>query len=109
MIYREITEEEYSVLPNKKGLYKVNCNSGSIIWMKDKGQHRADGYSFVGSAGPMEWQVNGLLHRTDGPAIISKDAERYWSLNGLSCSKEEWFDRLTPEQRAIALANTENF
>ena len=55
------------------------------------------------------------VHRIDGPAVMRNNklkAEGFtnlWFLNGLEYSKEEWFNKLTIKQRAVALANPENF
>lgn len=41
----------------------------------------------------------GCYHREDGPAIIASNGDKYFFLEGLSLSKEEWFAKLTLEQK----------
>lgn len=45
--------------------------------------------------------VNNLeeWHREDGPAFEGFNGTIYWFLNNVECTEEEWFDRLTPEQK----------
>ena len=86
MKYEKITYKEYSKIKGRTGNYKVRSLIGTIRWVQD-----------------------GKLHRLDGPAIIYSDEEKTWAINGIIRLKEEWFELLTPEQRAVALANPENF
>ncbi len=52
-----------------------------------------------------EFVILGQLHREDGPAaILLRDSKiNYYFLNGVKLTKEVWFDKLTPEQRAEVL------
>jgi hypothetical protein len=46
------------------------------------------------------WQ----LHRIDGPAIETTDGKKYWWRYGVWFrNKEEFFDSLTEEEKAVAL------
>jgi len=96
--------------------------NGDEVWYKNGEIHRDHGPAIVRSTGSKVWYKNGKLHRTDGPAkiLVNRNknrkiklrrliAKKAWHLFGKEYSKEEWFEQLTPEQLAIALANQENF
>ncbi len=55
------------------------------------------------------WFIDGKLHRKDGPAIEYYNGTKSWWLNGYSYSQEEWFERLTPEQKEKAIWNMDNW
>ncbi len=55
------------------------------------------------------WYINGLYHRDDGPAIMWSDGSKLWFLNNEGYSQEEWFDKLTPEQKEKVLWNMDNW
>ena len=95
----------------------VIFGGGSKYWWKNGKLHRIDGPAGITEYGTKYWYRNDKLHRIDGPAIIPSKycafisglKECVWSLDGKEYSKEKWFEQLTPEQKAIALANPENF
>lgn len=86
MEYKEITNKEYGKLKDKSGNYKVLSATGATRWVQDK-----------------------KLHRIDGPAVVFSNGVKAWFINGNVRLKEEWFEQLTKEQLAKALANPENF
>jgi hypothetical protein len=49
--------------------------------------------------------LNGRLHREDGPAIEYMDGEKHWYLNGINYSQEEWFEKLSAEDKLEAIWN----
>ena len=114
MIYKEITPERYRMLSDRSGAYRVRYEFGNLSWYVDGKCHRDDGPArirshFLDDGSTKEWYQNGKRHRADGPALIKSSGKTCWYLNGTRYSKEEWFSKLTPEQLAIALGNTENF
>ena len=129
MHYEEITYEEYENLKDKTGAFHFHTPTGGELWHLDGKPHRVDGPAVICSNTSEAWYLNGLIHRTDGPAVIFREewlrpsrrlsltgdvlnfnSKGYkWFLGGEEYQKEEWFNRLTQEQLAIALSNTENF
>ncbi len=55
------------------------------------------------------WYVNGKKHRDDGPAVEYPNGHKFWWLDGKSYSQEEWFDRLTSEQKEKAVWNMDQW
>ncbi len=56
------------------------------------------------------WLLKGCFHRIDGPAIIGLGGYQEWFVRGRSCnSQEEWFERLTAEEKEIAVWNMNNW
>jgi hypothetical protein len=51
------------------------------------------------------WYLKGKLHRIDGPAIELKNGDKRWYLNGIEYSQEEWFERLSEEDKLKAIWN----
>jgi hypothetical protein len=51
------------------------------------------------------WFLKGKLHRIDGPAIEFKNGDKSWYLNGIEYSQEEWFERLSEEDKEKAVWN----
>jgi hypothetical protein len=51
------------------------------------------------------WYLNGLYHRVDGPAIEHSNGDKFWYLNGVEYSQEEWFERLSEEDKLKAIWN----
>ena len=110
MTYKEITYAEYERLQDKSGAYEVFSDHYlGLSWYLNGELHRIEGPAIIWAGGWYEWHKNGKHHRTDGPAIKIANGEIAWALDGVEYSKEEWFLLLTPEQRAIALSNPENF
>jgi hypothetical protein len=62
-------------------------------------------FPVVGVLGYKTWRNEaGQLHRVDGPAIERPDGEKDWFRYGVWYeSKEELFNSLTEEERAVAL------
>ena len=87
----------------------IISEEGQEAWFKDGEPHRINGPAVTLKGGTRSWFQNGHLHRLDGPAILTISGYEDWRLNGTKYSKEEWFEQLTKEQLAVALANPENF
>jgi hypothetical protein len=110
----------------------VETNDGSRHWYSNGRKHREDGPAIENINGSKAWWVNGKLHRVDGPAIEYADGDEHWYLNGLrhrsdgpasqyhhddgSCDyewwlnginyfQEEWFERLSDEDKEKAIWN----
>jgi hypothetical protein len=79
--------------------------NGDKYWYLNGLWHREDGPAIEWSNGGKEWWVNGMLHRLDGPAIEYKNGDKYWFLNGTQSSQEEWFERLSAEDKLNAIWN----
>ena len=108
MIYQKITADKYDRLQDKSGAYNVRSYCGAREWYLDGKLHREGGHAAINSDYYQIWYKEGKRHRADGPAYYIFDKGDYY-LNGINYSKEEWFSKLTPEQRAVALSNQENF
>ncbi len=82
----------------------------NYLWLVNRKLHRDDGPAKEWADGSKEWYLNGKLHRDDGPAAIYSDGKKYWFLNDeYYSSQEEWFDKLTSEQKEKALWNMDNW
>jgi hypothetical protein len=55
--------------------------------------------------GDKEWFLNGQRHRTEGPASERINGKKEWCLEGINYSQEEWFDRLSDEDKLKAIWN----
>jgi hypothetical protein len=51
------------------------------------------------------WYLNGKLHREDGPAVEYIDGSKSWYLMGIRHTQEEWFERLSEEDKLEAIWN----
>jgi hypothetical protein len=51
------------------------------------------------------WYFKGKLHREDGPAIKWSNGNKSWFINGVEYSQEEWFERLSEEDKEKAIWN----
>ena len=112
MEYVEISAKDYKALPTTDGTYKVlysiNGRIG-IIYKKDGKTHRVGAPAAFWDSGGSPWYFEGSEHRIDGPSTTWPNGGKEWYLFGTKYSKEKWFEQLTPEQKALALANPENF
>jgi hypothetical protein len=79
--------------------------AGSRHWYLNGKKHREDGPAFENINGPKAWWVNGKLHRVDGPAIENSNGDKHWYLNDKKYSQEEWFERLSDEDKLNAIWN----
>ena len=109
MQYCELSFREYIKLTTNIGSYKVLGPGKIVRWFKNGNLHRDNDPAVIRSNDTLFWYKNGRLHRTDGPAEMCADGDIFYHLNGRIYSKEEWFNKLTPEQKAVALTNPENF
>jgi hypothetical protein len=57
------------------------------------------------SNGTKVWYLNGKTHRLDGPAIEYPSGTKYWYLNDVYYPQEEWFERLSEEDKEKAIWN----
>ncbi len=81
----------------------------SYHWFANGKKHRDDGPAIIHYNGIKEWYLNGAIHRENGPAIIYPSGEKSWYLNGIKYTQEEWFERLTSEQKEKAIWNMDNW
>jgi hypothetical protein len=88
---------------NYTGVYLYS--TGTKIWFLNGKVHREDGPSVEYINGSKEWYLNGQRHRIDGPAIEFANGYKSWYLNGTKYSQEEWFDRLSEEDKLKAIWN----
>ncbi len=61
------------------------------------------------STGTKVWTKNGQMHRENGPAVEYNNGDCEWFINGIGYTQEEWFDKLTPEQKEKAIWNMDNW
>jgi hypothetical protein len=78
---------------------------GTKYWYLNGKLNRADGPAVECPDGRKYWYKNDKLHRVDGPAIEHANGDKCWHLEGIRYSKEEWFQKLTPEQQYNYLWN----
>ncbi len=50
----------------------------------------------------------GIIHRIDGPAITTTMGEKFWYFLGQKLTKEEWFEKLTKEEKQKAIWNLDD-
>jgi hypothetical protein len=78
----------------------LTTNERGKWWCLNGYFHRENEPAIELNDGYKAWYLNGLRHREDGPAIIYADGRQSWCLNDKQySSKEEWFQKLTPEQK----------
>lgn len=56
-----------------------------------------------------EYYKKGKYHRVDGPAYLSTSGNPVFYLHGKNYSKEEWFEKLTEDQKMRALFNADEW
>jgi hypothetical protein len=87
----------------------VEQKSGTKYWYLNGKLHRIDGPAIVYADGDKYWYLNGLRHRSDGPAIECHHDDGSWDyewwLNGINYFQEEWFERLSDEDKERAIWN----
>jgi hypothetical protein len=84
----------------------VEFANGDKVWYLNRLRHRLDGPAMEYPNGYKEWYFNDKLHRIDGPAIESFDGKKYWFLNDIEYdSQEEWFEKLSEEDKLEAIWN----
>jgi hypothetical protein len=83
----------------------VEYPNGDKWWLLNGKRHREDGPAIEYSDGTKKWFFNGQLHRVDGPAIEWNDGDKEWWLNGINYFQEEWFERLSDEDKERAIWN----
>jgi antitoxin component YwqK of YwqJK toxin-antitoxin module len=99
--------------PEIKRAYYENGNILSINHILNGKRHREDGPAYTyyhenGSIRYESYRLNGRSHREDGPARIfynengNIQLEEYY-INGEMLTKEEWYSRLTTEQKVNLL------
>ena len=85
----------------------INKEWGIETWYKEGRFHREGGPAYRNNHEEL-WAKNGDLHREDGPAKLwFYNGKKEWYLNGESLTKEEWWERLTPEMKMKAIFNGE--
>jgi hypothetical protein len=67
--------------------------------------HRDDGPAVELSNGDRYWYLNGKRHRVNGPAVECSNGDKYWYLNNVYYPQEEWFERLSEEDKENAIWN----
>jgi len=77
------------------------------FWLVNGKVHREGGPAYIDSKGMMMWYKNGHWHREDGPAVIRENGMKIWAFEGATLTKEDWWERLTPEMKMKALFNGE--
>ncbi len=88
--------------------YRVHRDYNSIKYLKNAMPHRENGPAFEQYDGFKSWWIYGFRHRDDGPAIIGNSRKEWW-LHGIEFTQEEWFERLTLEQKEKAIWNMDNW
>jgi hypothetical protein len=83
----------------------VESINGSKLWYFNGKRHREDGPAAEYSDGGKAWHLNDKLHRVDGPAIEGINGYKAWYLNDINYSQEEWFERLSDEDKLKAIWN----
>ena len=109
MKYKEITSDEYEMLTDRTGRYKITNEFGGKSWYQDNKLHRKNGPAIIYDNGTRLWIMEDEFNREDGPAVMWPSGGKVWYLKGIEYSKEEWFSKLTKEQLTVALANPDNF
>jgi hypothetical protein len=95
----------------KKGLYHredgpaCEFSNGDKEWWVNGERHRVDGPAIELANGYKSWWLNGKRHREDGPAIEYPNGYKQWYLNGVLYPQEEWFERLSEEDKLEAIWN----
>jgi hypothetical protein len=85
----------------------VIYTDGAQFWYKEGELHREDGPAVDLPEGYKEWCIEGKTHRVDGPAIMDHDGTKKWFLNDKQLTKQEWWDRISDDDKIIALFNGE--
>jgi hypothetical protein len=94
----------HSAIPeNYSGICEYS--NGDKAWYLNGQLHRDDGPAFESIYGDKHWHLNGKLHRVDGPAVEYPNGIKYWLLNDVYYSQEEWFERLSDEDKLEAIWN----
>jgi hypothetical protein len=90
---------------DEESVLRIDEN-GTKRWSNKNGElHRVGGpaVEYGGGAGKI-WYQNGKRHRIEGPAFEYMDGSKLWYLAGKFFeNKEDFFDALTDEEKAIAL------
>ena len=82
---------------------------GSESWYFEGFRHREGGPAFTTPSGYKSWWFMGKRHRFDGPAIIAPNGSKKWFLHDESLSKEQWWEKLSDDQKLKALFNGEGY
>lgn len=109
--HEDIGIVEIAFLDKKNNLHRVgapafivfNNKTRKILreeWLIHGINHRVGGPAVTWKDGEELWYNKGLLHRLDGPAATNEKYNRleYW-INGNKYTKEQWFDKLTYDER----------
>jgi hypothetical protein len=83
----------------------IESLNGDKEWYLNGQRHRIGGPAIEYHNGYKSWYLNGKKHRIDGPAIEGSDGDKAWWLNGIYLSQEEWFERLSEEDKLNAIWN----
>jgi hypothetical protein len=94
--YDDIPENYYGI---------CEYSNGNKAWYLNGQLHRDDGPAFESIYGDKHWYLNGQRHRLDGPAVEYPNGYKAWYLNGINYSQEEWFERLSEEDKLKAIWN----
>jgi hypothetical protein len=78
---------------------------GDKHWFLNGKRHQKDGPAIEFADGSKAWYLNGELHRVDGPAIEYPNGDKSWFLNDINYSQEEWFEKLSEEDKEKAIWN----
>jgi hypothetical protein len=87
----------------------VEYPNGTKVWYLNGLCHREDGPAIEYFNGGKEWRCHGLIHRVDGPAIEGSNGSKDWCLNGIYLSQEEWFERLSKEDKLNVIWGMEKY
>jgi hypothetical protein len=83
----------------------IEYYDGSKAWYLNGKLHRNDGPASEIYTGDKIWYLNDKIHRVDGPAVEYADGNKFWCLKGVEYSQEEWFERLSGEDKLKAIWN----
>jgi hypothetical protein len=83
----------------------IEWSDGGKEWYLNGKFHRLDGPAIEYYDGSKAWYLNGKTHRVDGPAVDYPNGYKQWYLNGVPYPQEEWFERLSEEDKLNAIWN----
>jgi antitoxin component YwqK of YwqJK toxin-antitoxin module len=95
--------------PEVRREYYVNGNVMYESHYLDGKMHREDGPAYIfyypnGNVYSDYHYIKGKLHREDGPAIVEYyNSHSEYYINGKNLSKEDWYSRLSAEQKVNLL------
>jgi hypothetical protein len=78
-------------------------SSGTKLYYHKGKLHRINGPAVEYANGFKAWYFNGERHSTTCPAIIHVNGTKEWWLEGIKYSQEEWFEKLSAEDKLEAI------